>query len=68
MPYKLEVDPRDEILTTDEAIRFTKIGKTSFRKYYRHLGLKLETNDITYMKSDLLARWRELKAGDDGRV
>ncbi|QAY33152.1 hypothetical protein ESN35_06835 [Bifidobacterium pullorum subsp. gallinarum] len=58
----------DKILTTDEAIQFTRMGKQSFQKYYRGLGLKLESNSVTYRKSDLLARWGELKDGDHGRV
>ncbi len=58
----------DEILTTDEAIQFTRMGRQSFQKYYRGLGLKLESNNVTYRKSDLLARWGELKDGDHGRV
>lgn len=58
----------DEILTTDEAIRFTKTGKSSFQKYYRDIGLKIETKNVTYLKSMLLDRWDELKLKFDGFV
>ena len=38
----------DEILTTDEAIQFTRMGKQSFQKYYRGAWLeaRIEQRDL----------------------